>query len=121
MKKLIAAAALSLTAIVACAGFARAGDMEDYKARWAFYNADHREVVRFARMGFKESEFKAIANIALRTGLTTEYVARQVMDTGLPLAFVAAWNGVPTTALNEDIPGFNSSINTMAMDSKTGM
>jgi len=119
MKKLIAAAALSLTALVYCAGFARADDMEDYKARWTFYNADHREVVRFAKMGFTADEFKAIANIALRTGLTTDYVARQVLDVGMPLPFVASWNGVPTTALNADIPGFNSSVNTMAIEART--
>jgi len=47
-----------------------AGMNDYYKARWAFYNADQREVKRFETMGFSESDFKAIANIALRTDWT---------------------------------------------------
>lgn len=78
------------------------------KARWAFYNADQREVNRFKAKGFSEADFKAIANISLQTGLDTEYLARQVMEVGRPLSFVAAMYSVPTTALDDDIPGFNA-------------
>jgi hypothetical protein len=52
------------------------------KARWAFYNADQREVNRFKAKGFSESDFKAIANIALQTGLDTDYIGRQVQEVG---------------------------------------
>jgi len=118
MKKLIAAA-MSLASIVACAGFARANDMDDYKTRWAFYNVDHREVVRFARMGFKPEEFLAIANIAMRSGLSTDYVAERILDGGMPMPVVALNHGVPTTALNSEIPGFNSSADEMSVFSRT--
>jgi pentapeptide MXKDX repeat protein len=80
------------------------------KAAWAFYNADAREVRRFRAKGFSESDFKAIANIALRSGLSTDYVARQVKDAGYPLRFVAAWAGVPTDTLDDDIPGFGADL-----------
>ncbi len=78
------------------------------KAQWAFYNADQREVNRFKAKGYTEAEFKAIANIALQTGLDTDYISRQVKEVGRPLSFVAAMYSVPTTSLTNDIPGFNA-------------
>jgi len=78
------------------------------KAQWAFYNADQREVNRFKAKGYTEEEFKAIANIALQTGLDTDYISRQVKEVGRPLSFVAAMYAVPTTSLTNNIPGFNA-------------
>ncbi len=79
-----------------------------YKTRWAFFNADKREVARFKAKGFSDADFKAIANIALRTGLDTEYVARQVKEVGHPLSVIAARYNVSTFALHEDIPGLGA-------------
>lgn len=78
------------------------------KAAWAFYNADQREVNRFKAKGFSESDFKAIANISLQTGLDTDYIGRMVKEVGRPLSFVAAMYSVSTTSLDDDIPGFNA-------------
>lgn len=83
------------------------------KAQWAFYNADQREVNRFKAKGYTEAEFKAIANIALQTGLDTDYISRQVKEVGRPLNFVAAMYSVPTTSLSNDIPGFNAAPGTV--------
>lgn len=130
MKNLCTAAALSVFMALAGSAFAQtptsatmtntssmmnmsAGDM--MRARWAFYNADQREVKRFAAKGFSESDFKAIANIAYNSNLSTDYVARQVKEVGYPLNFVATWWGVPTDKLDDDFPGWNAAPGSMTM------
>jgi len=131
MKKIFAACTLSAIALVALSNgaFAQSSDKvktEDiagakavvvsqgagsddyYRARWAFYNADQHEINRFKAMGFSEQEFKEICNIALESGLTTDYVARQVKEQGQPIAWVAGWDGVSTTVVGKDLPGFGN-------------
>lgn len=79
-----------------------------YRARWAFYNADKREVKRFKAMGFSDADFKAICNIALQTGLSTDYIARQIKEVGRPYTRVAADFGVPINTIMRDIPGYGA-------------
>ena len=78
------------------------------KAKWAFYNADRRELNRFKAKGFSDLEFRGIANIAYEAGLSTDYVARQVKEIGRPFNFVATMFGVPTTNIFREIPGFGA-------------
>jgi len=122
MKKLFASVALTAMMALTGSAFAQAptpqspsmappmmqlSSKDSMRAKWAFYNADAREVKRFKAKGFTETEFKAIANIAYNAGVPTEYVARQVQEVGHPLNFVAAWLGVPTDTLDDDFPGWN--------------
>jgi uncharacterized surface protein with fasciclin (FAS1) repeats len=102
---------------------ASSGDYD--RARWAFYNADKWEVNRFKDMGFSEREFQAICNISIRSGLSTDYIARQIHDMGGPIAWVAAWDGVSPRVLGRDLPGFGATqigietaYNTQPMDTQ---
>lgn len=118
MRKLLTAGALCAMIALSGSAFARDHHMEMdkgdmMKARWAFYNADKREVNRFKAKGYSEADFKAIANIALQTGLDTDYISRQVKEVGRPLSFVAASYGVSTVTLDDDIPGFNAEVGTV--------
>ena len=78
------------------------------KARWAFFNADKREVNRFKAKGFSDADFRAIANIAYEGGVSTDYVGRQIKEIGRPYNFVAAMLGVPTTYVHRDFPGLGA-------------
>lgn len=85
-----------------------ASDADRARATWAFYNADQREIKRFKALGLSESDFKAVANIAYQTGLSTDYIARKVLDSGEPLGMVAAEYGLSTTIVTADLPGFGN-------------
>jgi len=85
-----------------------ANDYDRARATWAFYNADAREIKRFEALGLSEADFKAIANIAYYTGLSTDYIARQALDTGTPLGIIATEHGLPTTIVTNDLPGFGN-------------
>jgi hypothetical protein len=92
--------------VVVVPSVAGAGDM--YKAAWAFSNLDAREVRRYHKQGFSDSDIKGAANVALRTGLDLEYVFRLVREAGYPLKRVATMYNVSTLALSEEIPGYGA-------------
>jgi hypothetical protein len=83
-------------------------EADRYKMRWVFTNLDAREVRRYRAAGFDEATIRGAANIALRTGLELGYVLRRIQDTGYSLTQTAVMYGVPTRAVDEDIPGFGA-------------
>jgi len=101
------------------------GTDDIYKAGWIFNNLDDREVKRFKSQGFSETDIKGAANIALRTGLSMEYVLSQYRISGYPLADVASSYGMSLDNLNADIPGMGASYMSMmpaaSMPGSTGM
>jgi len=101
------AASFSVFGALSVATPARADDMETrYRAGWIWRNLDTREVARFHTMGFSDGEIKAAANLAMRTGLDTDYILRLSREGNQPITEQAArWN-VNTADLNNDIPGY---------------
>ncbi len=87
-----------------------------YKTGWVFNNLDAREVKRFKSQGFSENDIKGAANIALRTGLSLEYVLSQYRISGYPLAQVANSYGMSLDNLNADIPGMGASYMAVVSD-----
>jgi len=81
---------------------------DQYNASWVFRNLDAREVKRFRSQGFNDDTIRGAANIALRTGLSIDYVLRMFLESGMPLPGIAAQFGVPTTVINRDIPGYGA-------------
>jgi uncharacterized surface protein with fasciclin (FAS1) repeats len=79
---------------------------DQYKAMWAYRNLDDREVRRHRAAGFTDDTIKGAANIALRTGLTVDYVLRRIREVGEPLAYVALEHNISADQLKADIPGY---------------
>lgn len=81
--------------------------MDMYKAHWAYYNLDERQMKTYMSMGLNEATVKGLANIAVRTGLDMGYLIRRLTVTGLPLRQLAVMFNVPPGALDADIPGMS--------------
>ena len=81
-----------------------AADM--YKAHWIAYHLDEREIKRYTAMGLNEDTIKAVANVAMRTGLDMGYVIRRLQISGVPLKKLAVMFGLPAGVVSEDIPGY---------------
>lgn len=81
-----------------------AADM--YKAHWIAYHLDEREIKRYTAMGLNEETIKAVANIAMRTGLEMGYIIRRMQVSGVPLKKLGVMFGVPMNVISEDIPGY---------------
>jgi len=80
-------------------------DWDKYRMRWVYYNLDEREMKRLHAMGLDDTTIRAAANIALRSGLSMDYVLRRITVTGLPLNQVATGYGLNASVISEDIPG----------------
>lgn len=92
--------------------------MDMYNASWVFRNLDAREVKRYRAKGFKDDDIKAAANIAMRAGVSTDYVLRLFLEGGYPLQQIAAMHGISTKVINNDIPGYGAE--TIMVQPKSG-
>jgi len=79
--------------------------MDEYRMRWVYYHLDAASLKRYMALGNDEKTIKGAANIALRSGLSMDYVLSRVNITGLPLAQVAVMLGVPANVVDADIAG----------------
>ena len=96
-------------------------DADQYVQRFVFYNLDAREVKRRHAEGYSDATIKGAANIALRSGRSLDYILRRVTVSGEPLPLIASQLGVPTTAMNADIPGYgNGTINLESRGAMSG-
>lgn len=93
-------------------------DADMYRQRFVFNNLDEREVKRRRAQGYSDDTIKGAANIALRAGVTMDYVLRRVTTGGEPLARIAADLGIAAKDVNADIPGYGSG--TMSMGNMGG-
>jgi Secreted and surface protein containing fasciclin-like repeats len=105
-----AAAALSTIAAVAPAAHAQGtqtmSETDRYRARWAFYNLDAREVTRYKTMGYTDERIKMLANISLTSGVSLDHLVRLNNISGYNAQALAAMFNVPTHKLDDDIPGY---------------
>ena len=79
--------------------------MDEYRMRWVYYHLDAASLKRYMALGNDEKTIKGAANIALRSGLSMDYVLSRVNITGLPLNQVAVMLGVPANVVDADIAG----------------
>lgn len=110
MKSLRYIAAVAALAAVAAAtpapARAQMSEFDKYRARWAFYNLDEREVNRFKKLGYNDDDLKKYGNIALRSGLDMDYVIQLNRNTRMMPDAIAHMYGIPPWDLNDDIPGY---------------
>ena len=95
---------------------ASAKDM--YMTSWVYRNLDEREVMRHRAQGFTDATIKGAANIAMKTGVTLDYVLRQVREVGTPLPTIATRMGLSAKVINDDIPGYGLESMSLTADSK---
>lgn len=79
--------------------------MDEYRMRWVYYNLDAASMRRYMALGNDERTIKGAANIALRSGLSMDYVLSRLTITGLPLSQAAIMLGVPSNVVDADIAG----------------
>ena len=83
---------------------------DTYIRRFVHYNLEAASRKRYMALGNDEKTIKGAANIALRSGLSMDYVLSRVNITGLPLAQVAVMLGVPANVVDADIPGMGGAM-----------
>ena len=111
--KLIAAAlavgALGLATIPAHAGDNHMTGSAAWEARWINQNLDATEVARYQLMNFSVNDIQMLGNIALRSEMPLEYLARRHRDGGIPIRQLGAMYGVTGSELTAPIPNFGAS------------
>ena len=95
-----------------------ASSKDMYNASWVYRNLDEREVARHRAQGFTDMTIKGAANIAMKTGVSLDYVLRQVREVGTPLPTIAAKWGVSPKSIYNDIPGYGLETMSMTMSNK---
>ena len=86
--------------------FTRMTGAQKFSFSWISNNLDAREVRRFHAQGFRDSDIRGAAHIAIVTGVPLTFVLEKLKVTGEPIQLVANELGVPKIDLARDIPGY---------------
>ena len=86
--------------------FTRMTGAQKFSYAWISNNLDAREIRRFHAQGFRDTDIRGAAHIALVTSVPLTYVLERLKVTGEPIQLLANELGVPKIDLTRDIPGY---------------